>query len=400
MKILLVHNFYGSAAPSGENHVFELEKNLLVARGHEVATFTRHSDEIRAQGIWGAVRGALATPWNPSMAIAIRKAMADFKPDIVHVHNTFPLISPAVFHAIGGQAARALTLHNYRLFCPAAIPMRDGNVCIDCLDKHSAWPAVLHGCYRSSRLATLPLAASVGLHRALGTWAKQVDAYIALSDFQRERMVLAGLPAGKTYVKPNFYPGRPISLPWAERRDHVVFAGRLSEEKGVEYLVHAWLAWGNAAPELRILGDGPLRDKLRQMASTQPNIRFMGQLNSTAAQMEIANAKLLILPSIWYETFGLAVIEAFAFGVPVAVSDIGPLPSIVSHGVNGVVFKPGDAVSLLHRVRELWEQPARLEQLGRAARASYERDYNEEANYQRLMAIYEKAKTETKAHDH
>ena len=159
MKVLLVHNFYGSAAPSGENQVFEAEKALLQSRGHEGAEFARHSDEIRGQGVWGTVRGAAATPWNLRSAQAIRQAVARFLPDVVHVHNTFPLISPSIFHALAGKGvARVLTLHNYRLFCPAAIPMRAGKVCTDCLDQRSVLPAFQHGCYRDSRLATLPLA--------------------------------------------------------------------------------------------------------------------------------------------------------------------------------------------------------------------------------------------------
>jgi hypothetical protein len=168
VKVLLVHNFYGSAAPSGENQVFEAEKALLQAHGHEVEEFARRSDEIRSQGVWGVARGALATPWNPWMTKAIKRAVTHFRPDVVHVHNTFPLISPGIFHAIGQRAARVLTLHNYRLFCPAAIPMRAGRVCTDCLDICSPLPALQYGCYRGSRLATLPLALSVAMHRAVG----------------------------------------------------------------------------------------------------------------------------------------------------------------------------------------------------------------------------------------
>ena len=239
MKILLVHNYYGSAAPSGENQVFEAERALLRQRGHRVREFVRHSDEIRGQGVWGAVKGACAVPWNPCSVVAIRRAVDAFQPDIVHVHNTFPLISPGIFPAIGHRAARVLTLHNYRLFCPAAIPLRDGRVCTDCLAARSSWPALRHGCYRHSRLATLPLAFSVALHRTLNTWTQQVDAFIALSDFQRQLMTQSGLPAARVYVKPNFYPGHPQPVPWPDRQDYAVFAGRLTAEKGVETLIRA-----------------------------------------------------------------------------------------------------------------------------------------------------------------
>lgn len=392
MKVLMVHNFYGSAAPSGENQVFQMEKALLQARGHEVAEFTRHSDEIRALGAWGAAQGSLATPWNPWMFRAIRQAVATFLPDIVHVQNTFPLLSPAVFHAIGGRSAKVLTLHNYRLFCPAAIPMRDGRVCTDCLDSRSAWPALRHGCYRGSRLATFPLAASVALHRALGTWRHQVDAFVTLSDFQRKLMVASGLPLEKVHVKSNFYPGIPLVLPWQERVPYVVFVGRLTAEKGVVNLMRAWQAWGVAAPELRLVGDGDLRPELERMGIGLP-VRFLGQISGAEAQAQIAGAHLLVLPSEGFETFGLVVGEAFALGTPAAVSNIGPLPFIVQHGGSGVVFSPANPQSLLVEVRTAWETSGLLERLGQGARAEFETKYTEEASYATLMAIYQQALT-------
>jgi glycosyltransferase involved in cell wall biosynthesis len=390
LKVLLVHNFYGSAAPSGENQVFEAEKALLQAHGHEVEEFARRSDEIRSQGVWGVARGALATPWNPWMTKAIKRAVTHFRPDVVHVHNTFPLISPGIFHAIGQSAARVLTLHNYRLFCPAAIPMRAGRVCTDCLDICSPLPAVQHGCYRGSRLATLPLAFSVALHRRLGTWNRQVDAFIALSEFQRQRMADSGLPLEKVHVKPNFYPGSPPTLPWRERAPYVVFAGRLTAEKGVTSLLRAWQAWGASAPELRLIGDGEMRPKLEHLAAGLP-VRFLGQVSGEKAQAEIAGARLLVLPSEWFEGFPMVVREAFAFGTPVAVSDIGPLPSIVQHGISGVVFTPGNPEALLREVRGAWEASGLLERLGQGARVEFETKYTEDANYAVLNDIYIRA---------
>lgn len=393
MKILTVHNYYGSAAPSGENQVFEIEGKLLRERGHEVSEFLRHSDTIRAKGAWGAIQGAFSTPWNFFAAKAVRHTVEINHPDVVHVHNTFPLLSPAIFYSIGHRAARVLTLHNYRLFCPAAIPMRAGRVCADCLNSHSVWPSLKHGCYRNSRLATLPLAANVALHRNLGTWIKQVDAFIALTEFQRDRMIEAGLPENLVHVKPNFYPGNPLVLPWVERRDNVVFVGRLTAEKGVLALIQAWLLWGASAPELRIVGDGDLRSESERLAASAPEVpvSFLGQLTSAEAQMEIARARLLVLPSESFEGFPMVVREAFAFGTPAAVSNIGPLPSIVRQGENGVVFEPANPQSLLNVVRSLWEKDDGLERLAKGARNSYEVLYNEDANYNMLMTIYQRA---------
>jgi glycosyltransferase involved in cell wall biosynthesis len=388
---LLVHNFYGSAAPSGENQVFEAEKALLQSRGHEVAEFTRRSDEIRGQGVWGTIKGAVATPWNPWSTGAIRQEVTRFLPDVVHVHNTFPLISPSIFHALAGTGvARVLTLHNYRLFCPAAIPMRAGKVCTDCLDQRSVLPALQHGCYRNSRLATVPQALNVALHRAAGTWSHQVDAFIVLTEFQRQRVVDAGLPASRVFVKPNFYPGNPAVVPWGQRQPYVVFAGRLTAEKGVATLIRAWQLWGPEAPELRILGGGELRAELEAMATGLP-VRFLGQVSANEAQRQIAQARLLVLPSECFEGFPMVVREAFAFGTPAAVSDLGPLPSIVKHGESGAVFQTGNPAALLQEVRRAWSTPGLLATLGDGARAAFEANYTEEANYGMLMGVYEKA---------
>ena len=390
MRILLVHNYYGSSAPSGENHVFETEKALLLQHDHEVDEFIRHSDEIRSVGVMGTLKGALATTYNPFMARAIKKKVEQFKPDVVHAHNTFPLISPAIFYAIGHQAARVLTLHNYRLLCPAAIPMRNRKVCTKCLDLRSAWPSILHGCYRNSRMATLPLTVNVVLHRALGTWQHEVDAFIALTEFQRTTMTVAGLPVDKVHVKPNYFPGNPPVVPWADRGSYAVFAGRLSEEKGVRALVKAWIAWGSDAPELRLVGDGPLRAELEDAAAGS-SIHFLGQLTPDETIRQLAGARLQLLPSEWFEGFPMVVREAFAVGTPAAVSNLGPLPSIVNHGKNGVIFEPANPQSLLTAVRNVWQKPGLLEKLGMGARKSFETLYTEDINYIRLMDIYQAA---------
>lgn len=390
MKILLAHNLYSSEVPSGENQVLFAEHALLLRNGNQVERFSRSNDEIKNNGIKGKILGAVSTPWNPSMARAIRNKVENTQPDVVHVHNTFPLISPAIFHSIGKRAARVLTLHNYRLFCPAAVPMRNGKVCMECIDKKSPMPAMAHACYRNSRLATLPLVINVGLHRMIGTWRSHVDAFICLSDFQRELMIEAGLPRERVHVKPNFYPGMPSVTPWSERIPYVVFAGRLAPEKGVINLLRAWQAWGAAAPELRLVGDGELRPELERMA-TGLSVRFLGQLPADRAQAEIANACLQILPSEWFEGFPMVVREAFAFGTPAAVSRIGPLPSIVTHGKSGIVFQPANPQSLLQEVRSAWETPGLLERLGQGARAEFESKYTEDANYATLKGIYRQA---------
>jgi glycosyltransferase involved in cell wall biosynthesis len=390
MKILFAHNYYGSSAPSGENRAFDAERAMMARRGHEVESFTRHSDEIRGQGAWGKVKGALSTPWNLWTPRAVGAAVARFRPNVVHVHNTFPLISPAIFSAIGSQSARVLTLHNYRLYCAAATPLRAGEICTECLDRGAAWPAVRHACYRESRFATLPLAINIDLHRTLRTWERHVDAFIVLSDFQRALMVNAGLPADKVRVKPNFYFGNASVLDWRERKPYIMFAGRLTAEKGLATLIHAWRKWGAAAPELRVAGDGALRSSLEALAAGLP-VRFLGQLDAAEAQEQIASAKLLVLPSECFEGFPMVLAEAFALGTPVAASDIGPLPAIVEDGVSGLVFAPRNPDAMLEKLRKGWDTPGLLEQLAKGARAAFEQEYAEAVNYDVLISIYRQA---------
>ena len=392
MKILLVHNFYGSEAPSGENAVYEAERELLRAHGHQVIEFTRHSDTIRSQGAGGVIRGALATPWNPFSAGALRDLILSERPDVLHAHNTFPLISPSIFSAARARGvATVLSLHNYRCFCAAAIPLRAGRPCTECLDQHSVIPALRYGCYRGSRIATLPLAAMIALHRRLGTWERQVDAYIALTEFQRDKLVAAGLPAGRVHLKPHFYPAPPSPQPWRERAAKVVYIGRLGAEKGLSFLLEAWWLWGEAAPALELIGDGPEREALERAiaaAGLGAKVLLSGQLPFAQVQERLAQARLLVLPSVCYEGFPMAIREAYALGVPVAGSRLGSIPCIVEDGRTGVLFAPGDAADLQRTVSRIWADAAALDAMGAAARAEFELNYTAERNHATLMEIY------------
>jgi glycosyltransferase involved in cell wall biosynthesis len=387
MKILFIHNYYGSAAPSGENVVFEAEKAMLEKNGHEVYVHCRYSDQLISKGLWGKILAATSIPYNFIEAQRIKTVVEKFQPDVVHAHNTFPSISPAFFRSIGTRAAKVLTLHNYRLLCPAAIPLRNGIVCTECIDSRSSFKAINYGCYRGSSLSTFPLVFNVELHRFLNTWNDTVDAFIALTDFQKNKFIDGGLPENLLFVKPNFFPGMPSVKKWIERKPVVIFVGRLSAEKGVKTLIDAWRIWGANAPELRIIGEGPLRNELELMAYGLP-VSFKGQVSSIEAVNEIAQAKLLVLPSEWFEGFPMVIREAFAHGTPVAVSDIGPLASIVTHNVTGIVFSPGNPKSIYQSISELWQQQEKLHIFSEAAHNEFMTKYTEASNYKKLMQIY------------
>lgn len=389
MRILLVHNFYGSEAPSGENRVVEMEKRMLTARGHKVEVFFRESDVIRAQGLRGKIKGALITPWNWMAFFSIRKKIRSFRPDIVHVHNTFPLITPAIFWGIPRSIKTVLTLHNYRTMCPAAFPMREGKVCLRCIDKRNVWDALRFGCYRKSRLATFPLVVCVAMHRWLGTW-NRVNVFIVLSEFQKEIFSRCGFEKSRIFVKGNFCDLQThfdLDTP-KQKSEVVVYVGRISAEKGIQTLVDAWRLLGENAPTLRIIGDGELLAEIRRTTLDIQKIEWIGKIPFAGVVDSIKQAKLLVLPSEWYETFGMVVVEAFALGVPVAVSDIGALPSIVKNGWTGVVFPPGDSQKLCKVIRRLWANQGKLSEMGLNAYKEYIAKYTEQANYQRLMEIY------------
>ena len=395
MRILTVHNFYGSDAPSGENTAYCGERDLLRHAGCEVAEFTRHSDEIRGRGVAGALRGGLSTPWNPWSAQALAAEVRRFRPDVVHVHNTFPLISPAVFHALGdGPAAVVMTLHNFRTVCASAMLMRNDRICTECLDRSSVRPALCHGCYRGNRVATAPLALSIALHRALGTWQRRVDAYVTLTGFQREVFRRAGFPDEALHVKANTYDTLLRPQPWSARSDRVLFVGRIGREKGVLSLLEAWRRWGAAAPQLEVVGEGPDLDAARRFVSEHgcsARVCLRGALEFGEVQQLLAHSRLLIVPSTWFEGYPMVIREAFALGVPVAASDLGSLADLVDAAV-GRRFRPSDPDDLLKVVRRLWGDGGALEAMSEAARLRYERDLAPGPNLERLMAIYASAR--------
>lgn len=395
MIIGLAHNYYGSAAPSGENNVYESELTLLRQKSHTVIEFTRHSDEIRRRGVLGAVRGALSTPWNIFSRIKAEKLIKKVAPDILHMHNSFPLLSPAVFYAAKkSPTATVLTLHNYRIFCAAGILMHHGKPCTECLENRSVRPALRYRCYRESLAATIPMAAMIWLHRRLKTWERQVDAFVALTEFQKDLLCEAGLPRDRVFVKPHFYPNPPEPLPWAEREGKVLFVGRLGAEKGCHILLEAWQRWGAEAPHLEVIGDGPERLKLEATVANTSlggKVSFRGQLAFKDVQISLRRARLLVLPSLCFEGFPMVIREAYALGVPVAASRLGSMPCLIEEGVTGTLFETGNPDDLLEKVKKAWEKPRELETWGEAARSDFNKNFTADANHQTIMQIYAKA---------
>lgn len=384
LRVLLSHNYY--KLPGGEDLSFADEARMLESRGHEVQRYTLHNDAIDSMGGIGASQRAV---WNADAYRRIGEIIHQLRPDVVHCTNTFPLISPAVYYAARRAGVPVVqSLRNYRVLCLNATFLRDGKVCEDCLGRSIPWPGVVHGCYRENRAASAVVATMSGIHRALRTWTRTVDLYYTLTEFSRLKFIQGGLPADRIATKQNFVD--PDPHPGTGDGGYVVFAGRLAHEKGIETMLAAWNSMRNP-PRLKIVGDGPLADQVRAAGASNPSIEWMGFRPLGEVLSIIGSARCLLMPSIWYETFGRTIIEAFAKGTPVIASRLGAMQELVDHGRTGLHFEPGNADDLCAKVRQLFDDSDSALRMRRAARDEYESKYTADINYRSLIRIYERA---------
>ncbi len=384
MKILLVHNSYQQ--PGGEDEVFANERDLLRSAGHEVVEYVRDNDEIRDYGIWNKATLSLRTVWAWDSARELRELLKREKPDLAHFHNTFPLISPAAYFVCREFVVPAVqTLHNPRLLCPAATLFRDGHLCDECMGKSFSWPGIVHACYRNSRIQTGVVAGMLAIHRGLGTWEKGGFIFICSTEFYRKKFIEGGLSAEKIALKPHFIAPDPgIRQGGGE---YALFIGRLAPEKGVRTLLEAWKSLRGRP--IKIRGEGPLLADVRSLQG-QSDLEIIPRLERTELTSLIKGARFLVWPSEgYYETFGLAAVEAFACGVPVIASRVGAMEEIVADGRTGLHFTPGNADDLAAKVEWAFTHPKEMEAMGLEARAEYEAKYTAERNYQMLMEIYQ-----------
>ncbi len=384
MKVLVVHNHYQQ--PGGEDGVFDAETRLLESRGAQVARYTAHNATVAGLG---PIALATRTVWNRDTYRDVRALLLRERPDVMHVHNTLPLISPAAHHAAVAEGVPVVqTLHNYRLLCPGANLYRDGVVCEDCLGKRVPYPGVQHKCYRNSRAATAAVAATLVVHRTMGTWTDCVNVFIALSEFSRNKFVEGGMSADRIVVKPNFVDPDPGV--GTGDGGYALYVGRLSPEKGVRTLLAAWQSIGARLP-LKLVGDGPLADDVLAAVAANSAIEWLGQCPAAAVAMLIRRATVLVCPSECYENFPLVVTEAFAAGTPVVAARIGALAELVTHGVTGRLFAVGDPQDLADEVAQLQRHRLGTAALRRQARAEFEGKYTAARNYELLINTYARA---------
>jgi glycosyltransferase involved in cell wall biosynthesis len=330
----------------------------------------------------GAIAG-LAAIWNHASFRRIQSLVNQAPPDVAHFHNTFPLISPAAYYAVRRLGVPVVQkLSNFRLLCPGGIFLRDGQPCEQCLERGSLRPALLHKCYRGSRAATAAVAGMLAAHRAVGTWQRMVDVYIALSEFARRKFIEGGLPADRIVVKGNCVT--PDPGPGEGNGGYALFVGRLSEEKGISTLAEAW----RRLPDIPLLvaGDGPLNQ-----TEWPAGVTWLGLKSREEVIGLMKNAAVLVFPSVCYECAPLTILEAFACALPVVASDIGSVPEFVGQDRLGFLFRPGDPEDLARQVRRAFQHPAETKAMRAAARREYEAKYTAEVNYKALLEIYQLA---------
>ncbi|MEU1850893.1 glycosyltransferase [Streptomyces sp. NPDC019990] len=391
MHVLVVHNRYASAQPSGENKVVDQEVALLRGAGHRVEVFERRSDDIATRSLLGKAAVPLLVPWNPAVRADLAARLRAGRPDVVHVHNVFPLLSPAVLAACADAGVPAVaTLHNYTQVCPPGTLRRDGRPCTECVGAAAPLPAVRHGCYRNSRLATVPLAVSLSVNRR--RWWSGVERFFCISAAQRDILVRSGMPAERLAVKHNFVPDPE------ERRsgagEHLLYLGRLAEAKGVRLLMAAWdeiAAGGGVGVPLVVAGSGPLEREVTAWAAGRDDVRYVGLYDPAQCRRALARSVAVVAPSTWLEAFGLVAVEAMAAGVPVVAAGHGAFAELVEEGVTGLLHRPGDAASLASRIRRVAGGPAGNREMGRAARRRYEQGFSPAVGLERLVEGYRTA---------
>ena len=381
-RVLIVHNYY--RIPGGEDTVAENEMRLLEAHGWKVFRYFRNNTELDRMLPLKKLLLPLVTVFNPKTAVEVARIIRKEKINIVHVHNTLPLISPAVYYAALCCGVPVVqTIHNFRLLCPGAALYRDHRICEDCISG-GLIQAVKHGCYRNSRIQTIVCVIAMKIHRMTGIYGK--ISYICLTAFNRKMLLkYRGIRPESVYVKPNFTTSEEEFCPASEREDYFVYAGRLDRLKGIDVLLKAWKRMGEKAPELIICGTGPMEDWCRKyILEHKLHAEMRGQVPNAEVKKLLAGGRALLLPTQWYEGFPMTIIEAYSVGTPVLCTNIGNAGSVVLDGVTGFKFRTQDG--LIEGVNKILEHP----ELCQYTADHFLNNYTAEDNYRMLDQIYDK----------
>lgn len=386
MKVAIVHNAYGKV--SGEEIVIENLVALLKSRGVVVQRFSRSSTEIE-DGLPGKMAAFFSGIHNPFAKSAFEKFLKEKRPDVVHIHNLYPLISPSILpvcKALGVSVV--MTVHNFRLACPNGLLMSKGEICHRCLGGREYW-CVLRNCednvFKSTGYALRTAAA-----RLLRRYYDNVDHFICLSEFQKNILVSEGLPADSVSVMANPFSVAVTAPSKTDSKNNVLFVGRVSREKGIATLFEA----ARLCSDIPFVVAGSWQTMPEARVLAPDNVSLLGAVPSDKLSPLYENAQLFVLPSVWYEGFPTVLLEAMSHGIAVVCSRIGGLPEIVEEGVNGLLYEPRNAGELAARIQTLWQNPDLCKKFGDAGRKKMENQYNAEKLMDKLMEIYGKVMRE------
>jgi glycosyltransferase involved in cell wall biosynthesis len=380
VRVLVAHNRYRSETPSGENRLVDAEVALLRDAGVEVVELMTDSDDI-ARGPRGVLETAPGPIYSPAGVRRFTRLLRESRPDVVHLHNVFPLISPYVVRVAGRAGVPVVqTVHNYRHGCVHGLHLRDGHTCTDCLGTRLGLPAVRHGCYRGSRAQTVPMTIGQNVHR--GTWRDGVARYLALTPFMRDKLVATGIAAERISIRPTWVPDPGFDpTPGTD----VLFLGRLDEAKGVDRLLVAWAAGGRrSGRRLRIAGDGPLAAQVAAAADSDPSIVPLGYLDAAGVHRAMRESAYVAVPSRFFEGYPLVVAEAFGTGRPVLTISGGSVGSIVGDE-GGWTVEP-DETALTTALATIGDDE--VHKRAPIARGRYERDNTPARGQESLVGTY------------
>lgn len=389
VRILSLHNSYREGG--GEDVVAMQECELLRAYGHEVVEYRRSNSELGDDPISKMLFAGRAF-WSHKAQRDIEDIILRTRPDVAHFHNVFPQISFSGYKACKRHGVPVVqTVHNYRLVCVRGDYFRNNHICQDCLTWKSPLPAVLHRCYHRSFAQSAAAASALGAHRLLQTWKRFVDVFVALTEFGKQKLIEAGLPAAKIVVKPHFVHPDPGASDRYRANGYALFAGRLSPEKRVLSLIEAWKKIKDLP--LMVVGSGPSEVVIKQALgrNLDSRVHLLGAQPRHILMSLMKNARLLLVPSEWYETFGMVIVEAFAAGIPVFASRLGAMTELIEEGKTGRLFTPGAIEEIRECMGWATQNPLTLAYMGQEARRVFERKYTAMVNYPLMMDLYKGA---------
>jgi len=391
MRILVGHNYYKTHG--GEDAVAQTEVQILKDQGHEVEIFDRNNDELDRMSVFSKLNHLFSLDWSKDSYSQLRQRIKEYKPDIVHFHNIYFMLSPAVYYACQDEGVAVVqSLHNFRPLCSNGLFYRDNQVCEECLEN-GLKAGVKHKCFRDSKILTRFVVRMLEKHRKRKTWHEKIDRYITATNFTRQKYIQAGFPGEKIRIKPNTF--NLTATPDSQDKGYALFLGRLSHEKGIDILLEAYKYDKNLSP-LKVLGDGPLRHDVEDFVRLHAldHVELCGFVDEDTCREYMQGAKVIIIPSKCYENFPRVVVEAFGYGIPVVCSELGSLKEIIEDGKTGLFFKTGDSQDLAQKLKSL--STLDLDAMRQNVRTVYNEKYASKRNYEMLMAIYKEAQAYAK----